>query len=168
MIPGYIIALITFPGIIFHELGHEWFCKWTGVTVHEVCYFTFEGPGGYVIHERPEKFYQAFFITLGPFITGTLISLLIFILCKLAALVHPWLESSLLWLGISVAMHSFPSSTDANNLWAETNRNIAKNLWAIVGYPFVLFIYIANVLSFFWFDALYAGVLMALVRIFFP
>lgn len=92
IIPGQIITLLTFPSVIFHELRHKWFCRWTGVGVHEVCYFRFGSPARYVIHEKPEKFCQAFLITLDPFISGTLICLLSFGLSKLAAVVHPWFE----------------------------------------------------------------------------
>jgi len=164
LIPGFLITLLTFPGVIFHELGHEWFCRWTGVSVYEVCYFRLDDPAGYVIHERPEKFYQAFFIALGPLITGTAISLFIFALSLKAALVHPYLDSLLSWLGLSIAANSFPSSGDAENLWQETNHHVKRSFAAMVGYPFVLFIYIANLLSFFWFDFLYAGILYNLVK----
>ena len=174
VIPGFLINLMTFPGVIFHELGHKWFCQWTGVAVYEVCYFSLKTNnfgGGYVIHEKPTKFYQAFFITLGPFITGTIISLLVFVLYELTALVHPrlvLLELILAWLGMSIAMQSFPSTVDANNLWEETDKRITKNPLAVIGYPFVLFIYIANLLSFLWFDLFYACILVWLVITFLP
>lgn len=163
-IPGFLITLCTFPGIIFHELGHEWFCRWTRVPVHEVCYFRLGDPAGYVIHEKPEKFYQAFLIALGPLITGTVIALFIFSLSLSASLVHPYLEALLFWLGMSIAVNAFPSVGDAENLWQETNHHVKHSIAAIVGYPFVLFIYIANLLNFFWFDFLYAGILYHLAK----
>lgn len=163
-IPGQLISILTFPGIIFHELGHEWFCRWTGVPVREVCYFRLGNPAGYVIHARPKKFYQAFFIALGPLITGTFIAIPVFVLSKWIALIHPQLELLLVWLGVSIAANAFPSSGDAKNLWQETNRHVRHSFGAVVGYPFVLLMYIADILSVFWFDFFYAGILYSLAR----
>jgi hypothetical protein len=69
-----------------------------------------------------------------------------------------------IWLGFSVALHAFPSSKDATNLWKENNRFLRKkNFVALVGYPFALAIFIANFLRIVWFDLLYAVFLMILV-----
>jgi hypothetical protein len=39
-IPGPLIALATFPGVIVHELAHQLFCRWFRIPVLNVCYFT--------------------------------------------------------------------------------------------------------------------------------
>jgi hypothetical protein len=39
MIPGQLIALLTFPGVIVHELGHQLMCRFLRVAVLDVCYF---------------------------------------------------------------------------------------------------------------------------------
>lgn len=165
LIPGELITIATFPGIIFHELGHEWFCKWTGVPVYEVCYFRLGNPAGYVTHGPPKKFSQSLLISTGPLLTGTFISLFVFLMAELGAFVHPWVGYFFAWLGVSIAANAFPSSGDAQSLWEETNRHLKDNFWAIIGYPFVLLIYIANLLSFFWFDFIYAGMLWSAVKI---
>jgi hypothetical protein len=48
-IPRILVSVLTFPGIIFHELGHQLFCKFTGVRVIKVRYFRFGNPAGYVL-----------------------------------------------------------------------------------------------------------------------
>ena len=34
MIPGFLVALVTFPGIICHEIAHKFFCDIAGVPVY--------------------------------------------------------------------------------------------------------------------------------------
>lgn len=73
-IPGIIISIITFPGVIVHELAHQLFCRWFKIPVFEVCYFRFENPIGYVIHEPAKKGYQTILISIGPFIINTILA----------------------------------------------------------------------------------------------
>jgi len=162
MIPGILISILTFPGVIIHEFAHKLFCNWTGVKVHEVSYFRLGNSVGYVIHERPEKFYQSFFISVGPFIIGTIFALLFFLISKM--FLTYWMEYFFIWLGASMAMNSFPSTGDAKVLWHETNRHVRNNFLAVIGYPFVLLIWIANALNIIWFDAIYAVFLYGLIN----
>jgi hypothetical protein len=165
IIPGFLISVLTFPGVIVHEFGHKVFCDYADVPVHKVCYFRLGNPAGYVIHERPRTFFSAFLVTAGPFIAGTTISFLIFLLYWYLY-PEPGVFSvsalGLIWLGISVALHAFPSSTDAKNLWHETNAHILRNPLAIIGYPVVIIIYIAHFLKVVWIDLVYAVALFAL------
>ena len=158
-----IISSLTFVGVVFHELGHQLFCNLTGVRVQKVCYFRFGNPSGYVIHERPKKFYQSFLIAVGPYISGAFFALLFFFLAKLFTW-DQWQKYLMIWLGAAVAMNSFPSDTDAANLWKDTNRHILKNLLAIFGYPITIILWIANSLMVIWFDLFYAGFLYFLVE----
>lgn len=163
-IPGFLITLCTFPGVIFHELGHKWFCHLTKVPVHEVCYFRLGDPSGYVIHEQPKKFSQSLLISVGPLISGTIIALIFFILAELSLSLHPLIPLFCLWMGVSIAVNAFPSSGDADSLWEEANRHIKDDIWAIFGYPVVVIIQIANLLNFFWFDFIYAAMLWILAK----
>lgn len=163
LIPGEIISILTFPGVIFHELGHKLFCNWTGVRVHEVCYFRFGNPAGYVVHEQPHNFKQSFFISVGPFITGTFFALLFFAFSKMFP-TESFIEYFFIWIGGSIAMNSFPSSGDAKGLWNETNRHIKNNFLALIGYPFALIIWVANALSVIWFDLIYAVLLYGIIN----
>ena len=167
-IPGIVISVLTFPGVIVHELGHKYFCDRFNVKVHDVKYFRFGNPAGYVLHDIPDKFYKTFFIDIGPFIVNSAVAGTIFAL--IALLGHlvkvdsgpiVWLTSFFSWIGFSIAMNAFPSHHDAKILWKESIRYLSQgNFIAIVGFPFALLIWIANILSVIWFDLIYAIGLM--------
>lgn len=158
-IPGRLIAALTFPGVIIHEMAHMFFCKLNGIPVLDVCFFQFENPSGYVIHEEAKKFNASFWVSVGPFFIN---SLLCIVICFPAYLpieyfgVDNTLSYFLLWLGISIGMHAFPSTQDAKNLLVYAKKEVSTfNLLAMISFPLVLLIYIANLLSIFWFDYLY-------------
>jgi hypothetical protein len=167
-IPGFIISIATFPGVIVHELGHLLFCRLRGVPVFAVKFFSPDiKTSGYVIHAKPESFSSTFLICVGPLLLNTLLCLLI---CLPVAIPYRLFgDRSLvtyfyLWLGISIGMHAFPSTKDASNLWEEARSAANKGKFlTIVSMPVVGLIYLANLLSFFWFDAIYGfavGVLL--------
>lgn len=153
-IPGEIIALLTFPGVILHEWSHKKFCELFKVKVLEVCYLRAKNPVGYVLHEQPTKFIQTFFIDIGPFLINSICSLLIFLIARMF---EGYLFYFLMWLGISVGMHSFPSTGDAEILWNESKRQFSmKNYWSLFGFPISAIIYIGSLLSIVWLDVFYA------------
>jgi hypothetical protein len=159
MIPGFIIAIITFPGVIIHEAAHMLFCKLRRVAVLEVCFFRFENPCGYVLHEKIDNFNTAFLVSVGPFIINSVLCILI---CFPAFFpvrffgVNSLLSYFILWLGLSIGMHAFPSNQDANVLYHHAKREIATlNPLAIISFPLVALIYLANILSMIWFDLIY-------------
>ncbi len=51
IIPGVLISLVTFPGVVIHELAHQLFCMLCGLKVYEVKYFQINNPNGYVIYQ---------------------------------------------------------------------------------------------------------------------
>lgn len=159
MIPGFLVAIVTFPGVIVHEAAHMLFCKLRGVAVLDVCFFRIGNPCGYVIHEETEDFGTAFLISVGPFIINSLLCILIcspaFVPVRVFGVKNP-LSYFLLWLGISIGMHAFPSTVDAKGLLRNAKKAIASgNMLALVAYPVVLLIYVANISSMFWGDYLY-------------
>lgn len=164
MLPGWLISLLTFPGVIAHEFGHQFFCRLFRVPVFKVCYFRFGNPAGYVQHEEPQHFAQSFFITVGPFIVNNLLAVGAFV-CALSVVVGDTTAQLVFgWLGFSFAMHSFPSTADAKNLWAMTWRHTIPNIFLmLVALPFVAIIYVANLLRYIWFDLIWAVFLYAFV-----
>lgn len=173
LIPGALIAIATFPGVIAHEWAHKKFCEITGVKVKEVCYFRLGNPAGYVVHEKPEKFHQTFAISVGPLIVNTLLALLVFfaayVVDVVSYLTSSWFGSEILfwaviWLGVSIGMHSFPSSVDARSLWNESKSRYRTERLALVGFPVAAFIFIASILSVAWFDLLYSLGLLFLMK----
>lgn len=159
IIPGFFVAWLTFPGVIVHEAAHMFFCKLRRVAVLEVCFFRLGNPSGYVIHEKVDDFKTTFLIAVGPFILNSLLCVLIcfpaFFPVRIFGVNHP-LSYLLLWLGISIGMHAFPSNQDAKVLYEQAKVEArSMNVLAILSLPLVLLIYVANFLSIFWFDYLY-------------
>jgi Putative zincin peptidase len=168
-IPAQLISLLTFPGVIVHEAAHFIFCKIYRLAIFDVCFFRFGNPAGYVIHERTTDFRASFFVAVGPFIINSGLCLLF---CT-AAFVPIWelkIEDPLAyffyWLGLSIGMHAFPSTGDLQNLWAEAPAEAKRgNLLAIVSYPLIGVLYIANYARVVWADLGYAiliGILLPL------
>ena len=158
-IPGWLIAIVTFPGVIVHEAGHMLFCKIRGVAVLDVCFFRVGNPAGYVIHEEPKDFTSAFLVATGPLIVNTL---LCFLICFPVLLPmkefgrEDIFDYALIWLGLSIGMHAFPSTHDAKSLWNHARAAVKeKNLLAVASFPLVVFIFVGNVLSVVWFDLIY-------------
>jgi hypothetical protein len=159
IIPGQFISVATFPGVIVHEAAHMFFCKLRGVAVLDVRFFRIGNPAGYVVHEPPNNFTTAFLISLGPFVVNSLLCMLIcfpaFMPVRVFGVTHP-LSYVLLWLGVSIGMHAFPSIGDGQTLLAQAKKEVSSfNLLAILSYPLVWIIYLANILRFFWLDYLY-------------
>lgn len=119
-IPSQIVALLTFPGVVVHEVMEQLFCRWAGVAVLNVCYFRLGNPAGHVIHEPDLDLRKSLAIGLGPFFVNSLLGMLLAFPVVLPALEFRVSTSQgyiLAWLGISIAMHSIPSTENAKNLW---------------------------------------------------
>jgi len=162
-IPGFIITALTFPGVIVHELAHQLFCRWYKVAIFKVVYFQFGNPAGYVIHEIPRTKLQTIMISIGPFFLNTIIGALIALPAALPVFEYDsatLLDYVLIYLGVSVAMHAFPSTGDANSIWSAINEKDTPLWIKIIGYPVVGLIYIGSLGSMFWLDLIY-GVAIA-------
>lgn len=158
-IPGAIISVLTFPGVIVHEFAHMFFCKLKKVVVFDVCYFRVGNPAGYVIHEETNDFYTTLLISMGPFFINTILCLLIclpaYMPVKFFELENPF-SFFLIWLGVSIGMHAIPSNQDANNIFQLAKKEVKNfNVLAIISYPLVGLIYLFNLLRFFWADLIY-------------
>jgi len=159
---SWIIAIITFPGIIIHELAHKLLCDFADVPVYKVCYFRLGNPPGYVIHGPVNRYWQALLINTAPFTINTLIALVIFIL--VITVTKGPATYILCWLGISIAMHSFPSNEDADGLWRYSKKAVWRNPLALLGFPITGLIKLARILSIIWFDLIYAIAMLLLVN----
>lgn len=167
-IPGVAISVLTFPGVIVHELAHQLFCRWCKVPVFGVKYFQLKSPTGYVIHERTSNPMKNFLTATGPFFVNTILGMLIVIPASIDILYLDGLNTQLngmtylvnlvlLWLGFSIMMHAFPSTADAKSL----NECVLKNpevpmIAKIFVAPVILLIYIGAVGSVVWLDLFYA------------
>jgi hypothetical protein len=161
LIPGWLISAITFPGVIIHEWAHKKFCDWLKVPVHKVVYFKFGNPAGYVLHDQPQTYKQIFWISIGPLIINSLATIA-FSFAASQSITGSALSYLFLWLALSAGMHSFPSDHDMQHV-AQASKESIKNGGSILHYlafPFIWLVWLANKLRFFWFDAIYAILLI--------
>jgi hypothetical protein len=155
-IPGFVIAIATFPGVIIHEAAHLFFCQRFKLAVYDVCFFRMGNPSGYVIHEKTSNFTASFFVSMGPFFVNTLLCMLF---CS-AAFLPVWelkvqdpVAYFFYWLGLSIGMHAFPSTGDLSNLWEVAPTEAKRgNLLAIVSLPLVAILYVLNFARMIWAD----------------
>lgn len=163
-IPGFLISLLTFPGVIVHELAHQLFCRLLKVPVFEVVYFQLQNPAGYVLHEAPQNKWHSLLISTGPFFVNTLLGAIIALPAALPVAEFGTagpLEYVLIYLGVSIAMHAFPSTGDAQAIWKTLKEEDVPLLLKIIAYPIVGLIYLGAVGSFFWLDFVY-GIVVAM------
>jgi hypothetical protein len=157
-IPGIAITIATFPGVIVHELAHQLFCRIYKVPVFEVVYFRVGNPAGYVVHEVPKNKLQTIMISIGPFFLNTIIGALIALPAAMSVFkfdnAGP-LDYLLMYLGVSIAMHAFPSTGDANSIWEMMKREDTRWWVKLIGYPTVGLIYLGSIGSFVWLDLIY-------------
>ena len=161
-----LVRLFTIPGVVVHEFAHKQACELVGVPVLEVVYFRFGDPAGYVRHAQPKRYREAFVVSVAPFLVNTVVAFAIFL--GLAALVSTTgdlrgassgtiaFAVGLGWLGLSIGMHAFPSTGDANTLWRRSRLEWRQSPTVLLGIPVIVVIYVANLLSWLWADVLYA------------
>lgn len=147
-----------------HELAHALFCLLAGVRIHRVKLFQFGPVAGYVVHDEPQKFHQALLISLGPLIINSFLALILF--SQLVAPYDRWTVYVFGWLGVAIGLHAIPSNGDARTLLTLANRRVWRNPLVVLGYPFVLMIYILNILKRLHIDAIFVGALFWLGRFF--
>jgi Putative zincin peptidase len=163
-IPAELVVLATFPGVIVHELAHQLFCRWFKIPVLEVCYFRVGNPAGFVVHEPATKSYQSILIPIGPFLINTAIGAIIAFPAAVPVFrfgTGDPLDYFLIWLGVSIAMHAFPSTGDGESLW-QSVKDVSLTVRLLV-LPIVVLIYLAAIGEVFWLDLFYgAAVAMGL------
>jgi|AntAceMinimDraft_7_1070363.scaffolds.fasta_scaffold18085_2 hypothetical protein len=164
---GWLVNIVTFPGVVLHESAHKFFCDISKVKVHEVSYFRFGDPSGYVLHGEVDSLRKSFAISIGPLLINTLACAILCFPVGLAYFILEIQEGTLAlnilgWIGFSCGMHAFPSNQDVTSL-TENIKSSKKGLLYFSTLSFALLIKLANLLSFFWFDLIYAiGISMAI------
>jgi hypothetical protein len=169
VIPGWLISLVTFPGVVVHEAAHRFFCDVTDTPVYEVCYFQPRSKtAGYVIHGRPRSLGAALLISGGPLLINTVLCALLTVAVAYrlfilqAGLGGPVLLL-LAWLGYSIGMHAIPSRQDAASFTAQVKEARGQGITLTLAHVLSGLITLANALRIIWFDAIYAiGVSLAI------
>lgn len=171
-IPGWLISILTFPGVIAHEIGHRIFADLAKVPVYKACYFRVGNPAGYVIHAPIHGLKKSFLISVGPLLVNTLLCMMITFSAVFPFFILKAQQSNpvfafLMWVGISIGMHAFPSNDDMENFVHEVKESKHGGLLLVFAKLFAGFFWLANKLRFFWFDFFYAvGISMILPLIF--
>ena len=167
-IPGFLINLATFPGVIVHEIAHQIFCDIAKVPVKEVVYYKIFS-NAYVEHDEAPDLKSSFLITVGPFLVATfLCAVLTFPVTGMLSLkdygatVSSWVPLTCFWLGISIGMHAFPSKEELDRFRKQIDTKGAFAPLYLLSSAVRIFFLLARFGRFFWFDAIYAG-LVALI-----
>lgn len=159
-IPGELIALVTFPGVIIHEISHRFFCDLYNVAVYEINYFRpLSKRAGHVLHMPTKNFYHAFFIACAPLIINSIVCMLLTFPCACRAYLgtsfiedmtssFSFLYGIMTWIGFSAGWNAMPSDHDVSGLLklAESESNTAVagiiiGLATICNLPFIGYIF---------------------------
>lgn len=165
---GFLISIITFPGIMVHEFAHQIFCRILRIPVFRVVYFRVGNPCGYVEHEASEDPLKVFLTSTGPFFVNTLLGIVILTpvaipIIKFREYGNP-LNLLLAWLGFSILMHAFPSTGNARNMVEYLLKNSQVGILPkILAAPVIGLIYAGAFGSIFWLDLIYAGAVAMLI-----
>jgi hypothetical protein len=142
-----------------HEAAHFLFCRKFKLAVFDVCFFRVGNPAGYVLHEATDDFTTVFFVSMGPFFVNTALCL---VFCSAAFLpvwelnTHDLFGYFFYWLGLSIGMQAFPSTTDLKAIWKLAPQAAGKgNGLAILSFPVIAILYVLNYARFFWADLWY-------------
>jgi hypothetical protein len=164
-VPGIAVAVATFPGVVVHEVAHLAVCRILGIPVYEVCYFRFGTPTGYVVHQKINDFWRLLLVGCGPFLINSVLGAILAFPSALRVFEFEGAASSmdgiLVWLGVSVAMHAFPSAGDARAMWEAVTGKDVPVLAKLIGVPLVGLMFLLVLGSGFFFDLVY-GILIAL------
>ncbi|PIT87411.1 MAG: hypothetical protein COU31_03020 [Candidatus Magasanikbacteria bacterium CG10_big_fil_rev_8_21_14_0_10_40_10] len=160
----YLYSLLTAPGVMAHELAHAFFCVLTGTKIFKICLFRFGNPAGYVQHAEANKFWKSFLISFGPLTINSILAIFLFSLFK--SPYWNWPVWVFLWLGLAIGLHAIPSFGDAKTLLSTANHRFWRNPFVALAYPFILFLYILNVLKRLRIDIIYVAVLFWLGRLY--
>lgn len=168
IIPGFIISILTFPGVIIHELAHQFFCWLCGLRVYEVVYFQCKNPCGYVIHEASKNPAKTLLISIGPFIVNTILGILILAPVSIDFFVFGDVGNIfyivVFWLGISILMHAFPSTQDGKIMVDQILKNKEVSvIIKILTAPIIFLIYAGAIGSILWLDLGYAIAIAVLI-----
>lgn len=157
-IPGPIIALITFPGVIMHEIAHRFICDLLHIPVYDINYFSMDDKrSGHVYHEKTEHVIHAFLIGFAPLFINSFFCM-IFTLPYSSTVyiagdaVSNYTITFIYWVGLSMGAQAFPSNQDIENVSSLAKNN---NAFFIIE-PLCSIIRFCNFLRFLGMNFLYA------------
>jgi len=149
-IPGELISLLTFPGVILHEIAHRFFCDINNVPVYGIDYFNLGSKvAGSVFYEKPNSAWHSFFIAIAPLIINSLVCMLLTMPFGIQFLLntsfvdgsYPLSYLFISWVGYSIGFHAIPSNQDVKGLIEEAPSGFSKFIFII----FTGIIYLFNI-----------------------
>jgi len=155
-----ILNVVSFPGVVVHEVVHRFICDLIKVPVYDICYFKFGNTAGYVIHGDTKGLRNSFLVSVGPLIVNSILCILLTSPFVFPMYVLPADQISpifvvLLWLGLSIGMHAFPSEQDMSNFLTDVKKTKRRGLLYLVALPSSLIVRIASRLRCVFFDLIY-------------
>ncbi len=126
-IPGQLLSLITFPGVIMHEIAHRFICDIFKIRVLKINYFIpFSTVAGGVLHEPTYNLRQHLCIAMAPLFINTILCMIFTLpLASSQQIIgypsnefgmsisqYGTLYYILWWIGISMGANAFPSNQD--------------------------------------------------------
>ena len=169
-IPGPLIAALTFPGVIMHEVAHRFMCDLLHVPVYGANYFSIGSTrAGYVSHQKTDNVIHVLLISFAPLFINSFFCML-FTLPYSSTIhiagegINNFANGFLWWVGMSMGINAFPSNQDTDNALSAAEENGGSFIiWLLCSLMKVL-----NFLSRIWIDFAYAyGVSLILPRLIF-
>ncbi len=174
IIPKEFVALLTFPGIIVHEIAHRFMCDLFNIPVYKIDYFSLEKNSvGKVIHQKTYKYKEAFLIAMAPLFINSFIAMILMIPFFIHGQVKDIIPASpdvlinllfiiISWIGTTIGIHAIPSNQDVENLTELAHTKTAKNCTNIL----IVIIAFFNIPFIgFWLRIFYVGLIIGLPTI---
>ena len=152
-----LILLLSFPGVILHEISHRFFCDIYNIEVYSIDYFVpFSDRAGCVKRKQIDTLRQEFFIAIGPLIINSLVCIMLTfpMACSwysgipflnffstLECAIHIFVA----WVGYSAGLWAIPSTQDVSGLIDMAQSKFTKYIL----YIFVNIIKLCNMFDFF-------------------
>lgn len=165
MIPGFLIAWATFPGVMLHEWSHKQACHWRGIRVRNVEWFNLDG-SGLVTHDQPREYLDSVLISTAPLAVNSVVAIGLWIATGVALwgslpgsvpVPSEYLAIGAGWLALSSGWHAFPSPLDITNAWSAAVSNWRSSMIAGLLLPALVLMYLSAKLRILWFDLFYAA-----------
>lgn len=132
-------------------------CEKLAIPVHEVCYFRFGDPAGYVVHDACPTLRAQWWVSMGPLLFNSAVAVGVGALAgALWVDINPLVDLFLMWLAISIGAHAIPSHTDIDGVSHMAATKPPRRAWVRGGLTLFLgTLRLVNYLRFFWVDILY-------------
>lgn len=141
-IPAEMVALITFPGVILHEVSHRFFCDIFNIPVCYIDYFSPQKTAGQVIHAPIKSGHQALLVSIAPLIINSLACIILTLpagimfyfgtdfLVEEQSVFWSFLYGVLRWIGYTIGFNAIPSTQDMKSAAKAEKLSIVGNIAA--------------------------------------